>query len=173
MNDIKKGDIVFRKSYNKDVIFMVKNIIETKKNKIAVLRGMIERIEADSDVQDLELVEEQELKIKLKELDDKLNERIIRMKQEVKDEGYKIGILTNSNRTKEKIIAGKILHLDGDKKYSEKSYRYYRKLGLNAIVRNVPEYRQPRLVYRLLEMYNPDILVITRTWRNDKKRHRI
>lgn len=163
MNDIKKGDIVFRKSYNKDVIFMVKNIIETKKNKIAVLRGMIERIEADSDVQDLELVEEQELKIKLKELDDKLNERIIRMKQEVKDEGYKIGILTNSNRTKEKIIAGKILHLDGDKKYSEKSYRYYRKLGLNAIVRNVPEYRQPRLVYRLLEMYNPDILVITRT----------
>lgn len=173
MNDIKKGDIVFRKSYNKDVIFMVKNIIETKKNKIAVLRGMIERIEADSDVQDLELVEEQELKIKLKELDDKLNERIIRMKQEVKDEGYKIGILTNSNRTKEKIIAGKILHLDGDRKYSEKSYRYYRKLGLNAIVRNVPEYRQPRLVYRLLEMYNPDILVITRTWRNDKKRHRI
>lgn len=163
MNDIKKGDIVFRKSYNKDVIFMVKNIIETKKNKIAVLRGMIERIEADSDVQDLELVEEQELKIKLKELDDKLNERIIRMKQEVKDEGYKIGILTNSNRTKEKIIAGKILHLDGDRKYSEKSYRYYRKLGLNAIVRNVPEYRQPRLVYRLLEMYNPDILVITRT----------
>lgn len=163
MNDIKKGDIVFRKSYNKDVIFMVKNIIETKKNKIAVLRGMIERIEADSDVQDLELVEEQELKIKLKELDDKLNERIIRMKQEVKDEGYKIGILTNSNRTKEKIIAGKILHLDGDKKYSEKSYRYYKKLGLNAIVRNVPEYRQPRLVYRLLEMYNPDILVITRT----------
>ncbi|MCI8410979.1 MAG: hypothetical protein HFJ40_00725 [Clostridia bacterium] len=163
MNDIKKGDIVFRKSYNKDVIFMVKNIIETKKNRIAILRGMIERIEADSDIQDLELVEKEELKIKLKELDDKLNERIVKMKQEVKDEGYKIGILTNNTRTKERIIAGKILHLDGDRKYSEKSYRYYRKLGLNAIVRNVPEYRQPRLVYRLLEMYNPDILVITRT----------
>lgn len=173
MNDIKKGDIVFRKSYNKDVIFMVKNIIETKKNRIAILRGMIERIEADSDIQDLELVEKEELKIKLKELDDKLNERIVKMKQEVKDEGYKIGILTNNTRTKERIIAGKILHLDGDRKYSEKSYRYYRKLGLNAIVRNVPEYRQPRLVYRLLEMYNPDILVITRTWWNDKKRYGI
>ena len=32
------------------------------------------------------------------------------------------------------IISGKILHLDGDKKYSEKAYNYYRKTGLNAIV---------------------------------------
>jgi spore coat assembly protein len=56
---------------------------------------------------------------------------------------------------------GKILHLDGDKKYSEKSYRYYHRLGVNAIVKNIPEYRQPKVVYRLLEVYNPDILVIT------------
>ena len=53
------------------------------------------------------------------------------------------------------------MHLDGDRKYSEKSYRYYKKIGLNAIVKNVPEYRQPRVVYRLLEIYKPDILVIT------------
>lgn len=60
-----------------------------------------------------------------------------------------------------KIIFGKILHLDGDKKYSEKAYRHYQKLGLNAVVKNIPEYRQPKVVYRLLEVYNPDILVVT------------
>ena len=39
---------------------------------------------------------------------------------------------------------------------------YYKKMGLNAIVRNIPEYKQPKVVYRLLTIYNPDIVVITR-----------
>lgn len=38
---------------------------------------------------------------------------------------------------------------------------YYKKLGLNAVVRNIPENKQPKVVYRLLSIYNPDILVIT------------
>ncbi len=59
------------------------------------------------------------------------------------------------------IKPGKILHLDGDRKYSEKAYNHYMKMGLEAVVRNIPEYRQPRVVYRLLEVYEPDILVIT------------
>lgn len=64
-------------------------------------------------------------------------------------------------QTRQIIITGKILHLDGDRKYSQKSYNYYKKEGLNAIVKNIPEYKQPKVVYRLLEVYNPDILVIT------------
>ena len=59
------------------------------------------------------------------------------------------------------ILSGKILHLDGDRKYSEKSYNYYQKMGLNAIVKNIQEYKQPQVVYHLLEVYQPDILVIT------------
>lgn len=65
------------------------------------------------------------------------------------------------NNYRSQIISGKILHLDGDKKYSEKSYNYYQKMGLNAIVKNIPEYKQPQVVYHLLEVYQPDILVIT------------
>ena len=38
---------------------------------------------------------------------------------------------------------------------------YYKKMGLNAIVKNIPENRQAKVVYRLLSIYNPDILVIT------------
>lgn len=58
-------------------------------------------------------------------------------------------------------ITGKILHLDGDRKYSEKSFRYYQKLGLTAVVKNIPEYKQPQVVYNLLSYYKPDILIVT------------
>lgn len=56
---------------------------------------------------------------------------------------------------------GKILHLDGDKRYSEKSIRYYKNMKLNAIVKNIPENRQAYMLENLLEKYEPDILVIT------------
>lgn len=61
----------------------------------------------------------------------------------------------------EKFITGKILHLDGDKRYSQKAYNYYKKMGLNAIVKNIPEYKQSKVVYNLLRIYKPDILIIT------------
>lgn len=56
---------------------------------------------------------------------------------------------------------GKILHLDGDKKYSEKSNRYYKKKGLNAIVKNISESKQPYWVKNLITQYQPNILIIT------------
>ena len=59
------------------------------------------------------------------------------------------------------IKTGKILHLDGDRRYSEKSAKYYKKMGLNAVVKNIPEGKQPIMVRQLLEKYNPDVLVIT------------
>ena len=161
MNEIKKGDIVVRKSYGKDIIFRVINILNKPEEKIAVLNGVIERIEADSKIADLELVDKQKVKDILRKMDSKIENRIEKSKQQWEDRNYRIGVVTNQTRAKEKIITGEILHLDGDRKYSEKSYRYYRKLGLNAIVKYIPEYRQPRVVYQLLESYNPDILVIT------------
>ena len=161
MNDIKKGDIVVRKSYGKDIIFRVINILNKPEEKIAVLNGVIERIEADSKIADLELVDKQKVKDIIRKMDSKIENRIEKSKQQWEDRNYRIGVVTNQTRAKEKIITGEILHLDGDRKYSEKSYRYYRKLGLNAIVKYIPEYRQPRVVYQLLESYNPDILVIT------------
>lgn len=60
-----------------------------------------------------------------------------------------------------KIKTGKILHLDGDKRYSEKSSNYYKNMGITAIVKNIPENKQPKVVYNLLTYYKPDILVIT------------
>lgn len=70
-------------------------------------------------------------------------------------------ILNNKLHSLKKDTNGKILHLDGDKRYSEKSNRYYKKAGLNAIVRYIPEKRQPIIVKELLLKYEPDILVVT------------
>ena len=138
MYKIKKGDIVGRISYNKDIIFIVKDI--RNKNNV-ILEGLFERIIADSSIYDLELIDKKEVNVKeaLREFELK--------KQE--------------NRVGEFGVNGKILHLDGDKRYSEKSYRYYQKMGVNAVVKNVPEGKQPKVVYNLLKMYKPDILVIT------------
>ena len=161
MKEIKKGAIVGRKSYGKDVLFVVKNIISTKNGDIAILKGMIERVEADSDIDDLEIIQKEDVREYLKKKDEEIDNRIEKSQIEQQNKNYKIGILMKNTRSKEKIVTGKILHLDGDRKYSEKSYRYYKKLGLNAIVKNIPEYKQPRVVYQLLKIYEPDILVVT------------
>lgn len=154
MREIKKGDIVSRHSYNHDIMFCVKNILKLEKNKkIAILKGIVDvRIVADAPIEDLKIVEKEE---QIKREQD-LETRILNIIQKEKR--------TKENRRKEIIHTGKILHLDGDKKYSQKSIMYYKKLGLNAVVKNVPEYKQPRVVYRLLTIYNPDIIVITRSW---------
>lgn len=157
MKKIKKGDIVARKSYGKDIMFYVKRIIKTVNGDIAILCGLVKRIEADSKVEDLEIIDKEIVKQRLEKIDEEINKRA-----DEKAKRYQIGIISNKDtRLREKIITGKILHLDGDRKYSQKSYNYYKKLGLNAIVKNIPEYKQPKEVYRLLKIYNPDILIIT------------
>lgn len=156
MKKIKKGDIVARKSYGKDIIFYVKRIIKTYSKSIAILCGLYERIEADSNIDDLELLNNIQLKDITKNKENKLNTRIDKKIKE-----YRFNFLEDNQQLRQKIITGKILHLDGDKRYSQKSYNYYKKMGLNAIVKNIPEYKQPRVVYKLLKIYQPDILIIT------------
>ena len=142
---IKKGNIVGRISYGKDVFFIVDKIIINSKNKeFAILKGLNIRIMADSPIEDLEVISKQDVldSIKLANID--FESRI-----------------NNINLKRQKIYTGKILHLDGDRKYSEKSNKYYIKMGLNAIVKNIPENKQFKVVIPLLKKYNPDILIIT------------
>lgn len=152
MQEIKKGDIVSRNSYGNDIVFYVKRIIKlVDKTEIAILKGIDVRVEADAPIEDLQIVSKEEQEKREKELEERLINKIERE------------IFKRENRRKEVVHTGRILHLDGDKKYSEKSTMYYKKMGLNATVKNIPENRQPKVVYRLLQIYNPDILVITRS----------
>lgn len=150
MNAIKKGDIVARKSHNKDVIFVVNLVIN---NKIAILSGITTRLKADSYLDDLEIVDKREIEKTYKEIEEKIASKANKNNQKATT-----SLLKRSNKI---IYTGKILHLDGDKKYSEKSNAYYKKIGLKAIVKNIPESRQVSLANDLIERYNPDIVVIT------------
>ena len=155
MNNIKKGDIVARKSYHKDVIFIVDLVIN---EKTAILTGITTRLKADSPIEDLELIDKKAITNIYKAIDEKIDKKISTR------ESAKNSFLKRSDKI---TYTGKILHLDGDKKYSEKSSIYYKKMGLKAVVRNIPENRQANVVNALIERYNPDILVVTRTWWND------
>lgn len=158
MEKIKKGDIVARKSYNKDILFNVKRIYKVNNEKMAILTGITKRVEADSKIEDLEIIEKEILNKRLSKIQDKIDTKINETVNKYKNKKIKV---RDYNNIKEEMITGKILHLDGDKKYSQKAYIQYKKMGLNAVVKNIPEYKQPTLVYKLLKIYTPDILVIT------------
>ena len=148
---MKKGDIVGRISYGKDVIFEIQKIIKMNNGeKVVLLKGITARIEADSPIEDLELISDEWVKEYEQKVEERFQNRIKKYRQDNRDD-----------RSKEIIYTGKILHLDGDRKYSEKSSVYYKKIGLNAIVKNIQENKQPDIIENMLIKYKPDILVIT------------
>lgn len=152
MEKIKKGDIVGRLSYGKDVLFKVEKVKKNNEEKLVILKGLTERIEADSPIDDVEIIEEKIISENIRKLDRHLENRIKRCL--VNDENLQ-------NRLKRKAYTGTILHLDGDRRYSIKALGYYKKVGLNVVVKNILEKNQPKFIKVLLKMYNPDILVIT------------
>ena len=153
MQRIKRGDIVGRISYGKDIIFVVEDIMKVNNKEVAILKGVTIRIKADSPLDDLEILSKELVEENERKLEKRFQERIKRCSQ----------LYSNSknNREREIIYTGKILHLDGDKKYSVKANNYYKKIGLNAIVKNIAESKQSSVVADLLIKYKPDILVIT------------
>lgn len=161
MNKIKKGDVVGRISYGKDILFTVERIIETVNNKqIVILKGITARVEADAPIEDLEIIQKQEVERNLRNLENKLEEKIKKYDNKIKI-GFNLFKNSKEKRSIEIARTGTILHLDGDKKYAEKSAKYYKKVGLKAIIKHIPENKQAEMVLSLLERYKPDILVIT------------
>ena len=153
---IKKGDIVGRISYGKDIFFYVDRIIENKNTgkTYAILKGIKYRIEADSLIDDLEKIDKEKIEFENRGFDKKIKQRI-----EIKTNN----LLVKEKNRRNTDTYPLILHLDGDKKYTRKSEKYYNKLGLRAIVKNIPENKQPYVIGGLVKKYNPDIVIITRS----------
>lgn len=146
MKKICKGDIVGRISYGKDIIFVVDRIIKLKDNtQIAILKGLTMRIKADSPIEDLEVIDKRIVKSNVKLIEDRILAHFGKY----------------TKRIKKNYNYGNVLHLDGDSRYSQKSFRYYKNIGINAVVKNISESKQPYVIRSLLDRYKPDILVIT------------
>lgn len=100
---IRKGDIVGRKSYGKDILFIVDRFMKlNSKREYAILKGMTIRIEADAPIEDLQLIDDNRINNINKNIDDKLLKRIEAYKKEKR---YKDDTI---------IKTGRILHLDGE-----------------------------------------------------------
>ncbi len=129
------GDYVTRKSYNNDVIF---KIIEIE-NDNYLLKGVLVRLLADSPEEDLQKYE--------KEINEDFKPEI---------ESY-----ISLDRNEYFYLPGKILHIDGDKDYLYKCMNFYKKNRLKAYGFYSKEEDFTQNVKKYLELYNPDILVIT------------
>lgn len=133
------GSYVARKSYDKDIIFKIVNI----KDNIYYLEGIYIRLLADSPLDDLVLIQENELR-------DKENDEIKYQEQIVgqlkKQKGY---------------LLGKILHIDGDKKYLDRCMKLYTDVGIYAKGYYLDEKEFSDKVLDFMKDYNPDIVVLT------------
>ncbi len=129
---IEIGSIVTRNSYNNDVVFIVTDIKENE----ALLKGTDVRLYADAPLSDLVLSERH----------DEYNPEID---------------FEEMNRDEYFYMPGKILHIDGDEDYLNKSLEFYKKAGVLAIGKQVKESDIPNILMTLLREIKPDILVIT------------
>ena len=69
MKKIRKGDIVGRISYGKDILFIVNRILECNDRKIAILKGLTLRIEADAPIEDLVIMDKTRIQNHMRSLD--------------------------------------------------------------------------------------------------------
>ena len=135
----KKGDIVGRLSYNKDIIFKITDI----KGRIAYLKGLYVRLVADSDVSDLVLIDSS----------------ILNRYKESKLE-YERKIIS-SYKKKIGHITGKILHFDSDAFYLTKCMNLYKTLGLYAYGVKLDELLMEQYILEYINKIKPNIVVIT------------
>lgn len=161
---MKIGDIVVRKSYDKDITFKIIDIKEEENKIVYILKGINLRIIADSREEDLEEIKEDYLG----EQDKILNSRVSKaIKSAI---SYRGEILSrNSKNSKDKHESkelmfgrpGKILHIDGDSEYMETCLKVYKQLELDVVGRTIPEKKQPEVIVDLVKEVKPDIVVLT------------
>ncbi|MGM9973148.1 MAG: sporulation peptidase YabG [Clostridiaceae bacterium] len=156
------GDIVVRKSYEKDIAFKIIDIKETEKGNVYILKGINIRIIADAVEGDLEGVNQGYNGEKDKVFNSRVNENI----KKVIDGRIDIKRYKRSPKitpTKDLVFGrpGKILHIDGDENYLEACLKAYKQLSLNAAGYVIPEREQPQKVLELVKELKPDIIVLT------------
>jgi|SRR5690554_997794 len=78
-----------------------------------------------------------------------------------KTQKYYYNLLNQKIRNEKKYILGKILHVDGDKKYLEKCLELYLQLGIFAYGVKIDEEKMANKIDRVLEQISPDIIVLT------------
>lgn len=167
---MKIGDVVVRKSYDKDVTFKVIDIKDENGKKIYILKGINIRIIADSEKDDLEEVRDDYYGEQDKILNSRVNRSIknaiaSREMDERKGNSKENKVVKNQKDTSCKELffgrPGKILHVDGDKDYMDTCLKVYKQLSLDAVGISIKEEEQPEKIVDLVKEIKPDIVVLT------------
>lgn len=156
------GDIVVRKSYNKDITFKIIDIKDSGGKYNIILKGINIRIIADASLDDLEIAEE-DTGSQDKILNTRVNEAIKKamiLRGDLRDKVEK----SPKIKTKNELMfgrPGRILHVDGDSEYMETCLKVYKQLSLDAVGRAIAEKDQPEVIVDLVKEVKPDIVVLT------------
>lgn len=156
------GDRVARRSYGKDVLFVV---IDTDQSTMtATLKGMEVRLLADAPFEDLVAIPEEEWQAYMLQHSRQEAEslRLIRTRRLLDKEKQMLRSGVKLRGSKDFFERpGKILHLDGDGSYLNKCMLFYKELGLLANGHHISEERMAEVLPYYLEAYHPDILILT------------
>ncbi|HAX73885.1 MAG TPA: sporulation peptidase YabG [Firmicutes bacterium] len=143
---INVGDIVGRKSYDSDTMFKIEKIV----GETAYLKGVFFRLTADAPISDLEVISSEEYQ----------------RAEQVEFDQYRTilpPVMTEmrSYNNGDFYISGRILHIDGDEEYLQKSIRLYKYAKVYAQAFAIPEKEMKQRVPELVKKLRPNIVVIT------------
>lgn len=160
------GDIVVRKSYDRDITFKIIGSKESDGKEIFILKGINIRILADAEYEDLEKVDDEDTGSKDKILNTRVDEAIkkaMSLRGSLRNKADRYPKRKHEDEEDELVFGrpGRILHIDGDCEYMETCLKVYKQLSLDAVGRYVPEKEQPNVVVDLVKEIKPDIVVLT------------
>ena len=153
MEALKIGDVVTRKSYGGDIHFKIAEITSYRgsSRKTYLLKGMLYRILADSDENDLEWKSPEEVD---KELKSRLSAEGIHHMSRGLSFPFRVFQRVRGR-------SGTILHVDSSSEFMEMCLKYYEDAKIRAVGRVIPESDQPGSIRSLLAASRADILVAT------------
>ncbi|WP_028543457.1 sporulation peptidase YabG [Paenibacillus taiwanensis] len=158
---MKVGDLVVRKSYGGDITFRIEGLYD----HISLLKGTDYRLVADAPTSDLVNVPETTMKRRKQQAQIKMIESVEALEQHRQRQSERrqteFQFANAPNQAAHFEMPGKVLHLDGDPNYLQKSMTLYNQLRVPAEGHYVSEAKMSEAVYTLLPRSRPDIIVIT------------
>jgi len=163
MSELRKGDIVGRRSYDKDVLFKIIDFYTDGEQHMARLKGLHLRLSANAPLEDLIKMDPSEVSAYLVDQMKRTSEQMKRIfsRRAMDREVIYNRAVQEKNSIESFDVPGSVLHIDGDSDYLDLCMTTYRQLQIPAHGYNIDEEQQPAQVEDLLKKHMPDMLVLT------------
>lgn len=129
MNNFEVGDIVARKSYGGDTYFRITDIVKNQKgHPVYILRGLLQRIEADCVAADLTKHDQRDVFDRISQEVDDFKRQASACVTRFKAPTFRFPVFARF-RTQ----TGKILHIDADERFMGMCLDHYSEINLKAV----------------------------------------